>query len=309
MKKVLVVHYSQSGQLDRVAKQFSKPLVDSPDIEVTFENIKPVEDFPFPWPLLKFLDAFPESVYLDPPPIAAPALSGEEDFDLVILAYQVWFLSPSLPMTAFLQTPVARKLLAGKPVVTLIACRNMWLMAQEVMKSELADLDARLVGNVALVDEAGSFLSFVATPLWVLTGRRGPFLGGLVPRAGVAEQEIARSERFGIRIRDRLQANSPLDETLLQGLGAVKVEETLISSERTARRAFSLWGKLLRSLGPRGATLRKPVLLLYFVFLLLMIVTVVPLGVLIKKLLAPFNRDGIARQKRYFAAPSGEEPL
>ena len=174
MKKVLVVHYSQSGQLDSVVKEFTRPLVESDDISVTFENIKPVEDFPFPWPFFKFLDTFPECVYQDAPPIQEPAVSGDEDFDLIILAYQVWFLSPALPMTAFLQHPVARTLLNDKPVVTLIACRNMWLLAQEDMKAKLDELNAHLVGNVAMVDEAGSILSLFATPLWVLTGHKGP---------------------------------------------------------------------------------------------------------------------------------------
>jgi hypothetical protein len=306
MKKVLVVHYSQSGQLDSVVKEFTRPLVESDDISVTFENIRPVEDFPFPWPFFTFLDTFPECVYQDAPPIQKPGVSGDEDFDLVILAYQVWFLSPALPMTAFLQHPVAKSLLNGKPVVTLIACRNMWLMAQEDMKQKLEELNAHLVGNVAMVDEAGSVLSFFATPLWVLTGHKGPFWGGLIPRAGVAQKEIAASERFGRRIRDRLRFKGEVSPDMFQSLSAVRINEGLISSEKTAKRAFRLWGRLLRSLGPRGAWQRKPVLAFYSVFLVAMILTVVPAGMLIKRLISPLTRQRIAKQKAYFSAPSGE---
>jgi len=306
MKKVLVVHYSQSGQLDSVVKEFTRPLVESDDISVTFENIKPVEDFPFPWPFFKFLDTFPECVYQDAPPIQEPAVSGDEDFDLIILAYQVWFLSPALPMTAFLQHPVARSLLNDKPVVTLIACRNMWLLAQEDMKAKLDELNAHLVGNVAMVDEAGSILSLFATPLWVLTGHKGPFLGGLIPKAGVAEKQIKASERFGRRIRDRFRFKGEVSPDMFRGLSAVHVNEGLISSEKTAKRAFRLWGRLLRTLGPHGAWQRKPVLAFYSVFLILMIVTVVPAGMLIKRLLAPLTRQRIAQQKAYYSAPSGE---
>lgn len=306
MKKVLVVHYSQSGQLDNVVRECTRPLVESDGILVTFENIRPVEDFPFPWPFLEFLDAFPESVYQDPPPIEDPSVLGDEDFDLVIFAYQVWFLSPALPMTAFLQHPRARQLLDGKPVVTLIACRNMWLMAQEDMKQKLTELNASLVGNVAMVDEAGSLLSFFATPLWVLTGRKGPFWGGLIPRAGVSEKEIAASERFGRRIRDRLTIKGEISSEMFRGLSAVQVNEGLISSEKTGKRAFRLWGRLLRALGPRGAWQRKPVLMFYSVFLVTMILTVVPAGILIKRLISPLTRKRIAQQKTYFSAPSGE---
>lgn len=306
MNKVLVVHYSQTGQLDSITKRFTQPLVAAPDIEVVFENLCPEKPFPFPWPFLTFLDTFPECVYREPPQLTEPGVTADDKFDLVVLAYQVWFLSPSLPMTAFLQHPVAASLLKETPVVTLIGCRNMWLMAQEDMKQMLAGLGARLVGNVALVDEAGSFLSFFATPLWMLTGRQGPFLGGRIPQAGVARRDIDHCDRFGIRIRERLRAGGPIDETLLRGLHAVTVDDRLISSERAGKRAFRLWGRLLRALGPKGSWLRKPVLVFYSVFLIAMILTVVPLGMLVRKLTAPFTGKRIARLRANFAWPSGE---
>ncbi len=305
MKKILVIHYSQSGQLSSVVEHFTQPLVNLPDISVTFENILPQHDYPFPWPFFRFLDTFPESVYLDPPPMQPSSLQGDEDFDLIILAYQVWFLSPSLPTTGFLKSPLAARLLKDKPVITLIACRDMWLMAQEEMKKLLTGLDAHLIGNVALVDEAGSIGSFLATPAWVLSGDKGPHLGGLIPRAGVSDNDIVCCQRFGQRIVDTWARGEPLERDLLQGLNAVRVNETLIASEKTARRAFLLWGKLLRSLGPSGSIKRKPVLLIYVVFLGTMIVTVVPLGIVLKKLLTPLTKKRIAQQKAYFGEPSG----
>lgn len=305
MKKVLVIHYSQSGQLSKIAHRFTQSLVDSPDVSVTFEAVAPLEPYPFPWPFVQFFDTFPEAVYLDPPPMQNPMLSGDEDFDLIILAYQVWFLSPSLPITGFLQSPVAAKIFNNKPVVTLIACRNMWLMAQEQVKGMLDSLGARLVGNVALVDAAGGAMSFFATPMWVLSGNKGPWLGGLIPRAGVDPTEIERTVRFGDRILERLRSTEPLDESLLRGLGAVNVNERYIASEKTARRGFGIWGKLLRSIGPTGDHKRKPILLLYAAFLILFICTFIPLSVLIKTLLAPFTRKRIKKQKAYFEQPSG----
>ena len=305
MKKILVIHYSQSGQLSSVAKQMTLPLVEDPAIEVTYEAIKPIKDYPFPWPFVQFFDTFPESVYLDPPALQPSALSGDEDFDLIILAYQVWFLSPSLPITGFLQSPLAAKLLRDKPVVTLIACRNMWLMAQEEVKQMLQSVNARLVGNIALVDAAGGALSFFATPAWVLTGNKGPFLGGLVPKAGVDPDEISRTTRFGERIRKCFAANEVIDETLLRNLGAVDVNERYIASEKTARRGFRIWGKMLRGLGPSGSARRRPLLLVYAAFLILFICTFIPLSVLVKALAAPLTRKRIQAQKNYFEQPSG----
>jgi hypothetical protein len=52
--------------------------------------------------------------------------------------------------------------------------------------------------------------------------------------------------------------------------------------------------------------LRRGVLCLYIVFLATMIVTVAPVTALIKRFLGLFLQERIARQRAYFAAPSGE---
>ena len=282
-----------------------EPLRNDPNVALTIETLRPKQAYPFPWPILRFFDTFHEAIYLDPPELEPFQVDAYERFDLVILGYQVWFLSPALPVTGFLKSDAARKLLNDTPVVTVVACRDMWLMAQEQMKLLLAACNAHIVGHVALVDEAGSIGSFLATPLWVMSGKKGPKLGGLIPRAGVSPAEIAASRRFGERIVSVLAAEKPLDEGLLVNLGAVKVNERLISSERAIRSGFRIWGRLLRALGPQGALQRKPVLLLYILWLVAMILTVVPLAALLKALLAPLTRKRIAAQKAYYGAPSG----
>lgn len=305
MRSVLLIQYSQTGQVTDVARTIVAPLLEDPNIDVTIETLRPRTPYPFPWPVLRFFDTFPEAVYLDAPEMEPLSVEPTRRFDLVILAYQVWFLSPSLPVTGFLQSDAARELLRDTPVVTVIACRDMWLMAQEQVRTLLAECSARLIGNVALVDEAGSLGSFLATPIWVLTGSRGPHLFGLLPRAGVNPEQITASRRFGTRIATVLNQNGPLDDSLLRNLGAVNVNERLIASEQTARRSFLIWGKLLRSLGKQGAFVRKPVLLLYILFLATLILTFVPLSMLVKALLAPLTRERVAAQKAYFGSPSG----
>jgi len=53
-KKVLVVHYSQSGQLSDVLRHFVAPLADSDCIELRQVFLRPKIDYPFPWPFLRF---------------------------------------------------------------------------------------------------------------------------------------------------------------------------------------------------------------------------------------------------------------
>jgi hypothetical protein len=308
MKRVLVVSYSQTGQLADVVRSVTGPLAADPTIEVVFEILEPEEPFPFPWPFLEFFDTFPETVHDRPRPLRPLTVGADRSFDLVILAYQVWFLSPSQPMAAFLKTPEAARWLRGTPVITLIACRNMWLMAQETVKDKLRGLGAILIDNAVLTDRAPSAATFISTPLWMLTGRRGPFLRGAVPAAGVPAEDIAAASRFGEAIAAGLPSLDPSHpRPLLAGTGAVTVNERLIASEAIGRRSFRLWGRLLLALGRPGSVLRRAVLGAYIVFLAAMILTVAPLGALVKRALAPWTGARIARQRAYFAAPSGED--
>lgn len=305
MKRVLVLHYSQTGQLTDVVNSFTGPLLNCPGIDVVFKNLEPQIPYPFPWPFLQFFSIFPESVYMQPPEMTPLEIDPQQDFDLIILAYQVWFLSPSLPTTGFLKSETAKKLLRGKPVITLIGCRDMWLTAQEKVKHELQRLEAILIDNVVLVDEGGSATSFLSTPLWMFSGHRGPW--HFVPKAGIAADDINACDRFGKRLAEELSLDQPkLDRPLFKGLGAVHIKEKTIASELMAHRSFLVWGKILRAAGDQDSTGRRLAIHIYVVFLVTLILTLVPVSALIKKLLSPFTQTRIAKQKEYYSFPSGE---
>lgn len=303
MKKILVVHYSQTGQLSQMVQQFLRPLRHVAHIEIEECAIVPQTPYPFPWSFFRFFNTFPETVHLQPPPIVAPQFS-QARYDVVILAYSVWFLSPSQPMTAFLQHTHTRDILRGTPVITLIGCRNMWLMAQEKMKALLTQHGAHLVGNVVKVDAVHSALSFITTPLWLLTGKKQAF--GWLPKAGIADHEIADMARFGAKLGDVLQQDMGLDETLFQNMGAVHIDESLMMSEQAARRSFHLWGKWLMAAGRISPLLRRVLVYVYVVFLVAMIMTVVPMSMLLRRVFRRSLREKLAAKRAYFAAPSGE---
>ena len=302
-KRVLVLYYSQTGQLTEVVKSFTTPLKDSDTIEVVYQNIKPKNPFSFPWRFIEFFDAFPESVYMDGCEIEDLDIDKNEQFDLVILAYTVWFLSPSIPIAGFLNSPYS-KLLKDRPIITLIACRNMWLMAQEKVKKRLKELDATLIDNVVLTDRGSSLATFITTPRWMLTGKKDSFWG--LPQAGVDPKEIKRASRFGKALVDALKSNLEKEKKpLLQGLEAVKVDEKLIASEKIGHRSFWIWGGLIRKIGKRGDKKRVSVLIFYIIFLVTLILTVVPITMAIKPIIRKLNHKKVQEEKEYFEMPSG----
>ena len=303
MKKVLVLYYSQSGQLSSMAKSVTAPLMDNPEIELDYCPIKPIKAYPFPWSFYPFFDAFPEAIFMNGCPIE-PINNKYDDYDLVILAYSVWFLAPSIPITGFLKTDQAKVLLKDKPVITLIACRDMWVMAQEKMKKLLLDVKATLIDNVVLTDQGGILYAFITTPRWMLTGKKDPFL--FFPASGVSDQDIQDSRRFGDRINDAL--NNDLEKEkkpLLKNMGAVNVNGKLIATEKIATRSFTVWGKLIQKMGKPGNFLRKVMITIYAIFLASLVLTVVPLNLIVRKIISPFTKKSIEKSVIEYEKPSG----
>ena len=304
VKKVLAVHFSQTGQAAALLENIVRPLREQADVALTHVALDSALPFPFPWPFWQFLDTFPETVWLDPPALASLPLKGDEEFDLIVLAYPVWFLSPPPPLTAFLQHPVARAVLRGRAVVTATACRNMWVMAQETVKRLLRDAGARHLDHVALVDRGHALATFITTPRWVLTGRKNAFWG--LPAAGVAEADLHSASRFGIALLQALRrGDETRDAPLLTGLGACKVDTALVASERIGIRSFRIWGRGLRALGQPGAPARRLLLFFYLLFLVAAIITIVPISMLLRRVLAPLMGARLEQARRVYEAPSG----
>ena len=114
MKRILVVEYSQTGQLSAVLDALLAPLqAEGSGIEIVREKLQPLPAYPFPWPFWQFLDTFPETVAGEAPKLAplSPAATG--DFDLIILGYPIWFLSPAPALLGFLHSDTGRRLIQG----------------------------------------------------------------------------------------------------------------------------------------------------------------------------------------------------
>ncbi len=303
MKRVLVLYYSQSGQLKNMVNSATEPLKASDEVQVDYRKIEPVTKYPYPWPFYPFFDAFPEAIYMNGCEVE-PIDDLADDYDLIILGYTIWFLSPSIPVTGFMQSEQAKRLFKDKPVVTLIACRDMWVMAQEKMKKLISDLDATLIDNVVLTDQGGSIYAFITTPRWLLTGKKDPFW--IFPAAGVSKKELHESSRFGERILEGLKKSEEKAKTpMLTKMGAVTVNGKLVGTEKIATRSFMIWGKLIQKAGEPGSFARKIVITIYAVFLAILVLTIVPLNILVRRLIYPFRKEAIEKSVKYYEEPSG----
>lgn len=242
-KKVLAIYYSQSGQMKEIISSFTAPLIEA-GARCECIEIKPVDDFPFPWTGQSFFSVMPDCVLGIPGAIEEP-LFKEQKYDLVILGYQPWFLSPSIPSNSLLHNENFKKLIAGAPVITISAARNMWINAYVRVRKMLADIGAKHVGNVALFDRHANPVSFVTIFYWMLTGKKERYLG-IFPKPGVDKKDIAGAQKFGKTVAEHLVANSwdNLQEELLRQK-AVEIKYPLMFIEARAKPIFHVWAKII----------------------------------------------------------------
>lgn len=246
-KRVLVIHYSQTGQLSEIADNFCSGLMGE-SVQIDHLRIDAVPAFPYPWNRLAFFNTFPESVFGIPMPIKTSKVDETVEYDLIVLAYTIWYMAPSIPINSFLRSDQAKTLLNGKKVVTLIGARNMWVVAQERMKLLLKELNARLVGNIALVDRNPNLISIVTIIRWMFYGKKDPFWG--FPRAGILQKDIDGAEKFGQIVNRALMKDQTekLNAQLLEN-GAVTIDPALLILEKRASKIFKLYGNFIRAKG------------------------------------------------------------
>ncbi|WP_291864502.1 dialkylrecorsinol condensing enzyme DarA [Maribacter sp.] len=277
MKEVLVIHYSQTGQLTTILENMVAP-ISKESVHVTYYEIKPIKPFEFPWGKDSFYDVFPETFLQIPSEVETPPEEIlNKDYDLVILGYQVWFLTPSVPINSFLKSNAAKKLLNNTPVVTVVACRNMWLQAQEKVKRLLVDADANLVGHLAFVDKHINHISVVTIEYWMLSGKKDRYLG-IFPKPGVSDKDIAEAYKYAPPIKEAVLKNdfSTLQETFIK-LGGVIVNPYLVMTDKRGNVIFSKWANHIIKKGKPGEAKRLKTIKAFKYYLLFAIWVIAPI--------------------------------
>ena len=294
-KKVLVIYYSQSGQLGYILDHFTKPLSEAGHM---VENIvvHPANAYPFPWTGKSFFAVMPDCV-LQVPAALQPFALKENKYDLIVLGYQAWFLSPSIPFNSILNTPAVKNVLKNTPVITVTGARNMWISAMEAIKKILKQNEAKLVGNIALVDKHHNFVSFITIFHWMFKGKKDRYLN-LFPKPGVADEDIINTAVFGSTVLQHLNSDSweGLQENLVQQK-AVEVKYNLMFIESKAKRIFGIWAGFIAKRKKRTAWL---VVFKYYLLIALFIAAPVILTV-DAIFFKPFLSGRIRKQKQYFS--------
>ncbi len=109
MGRVLVIYYSNSRCTRHALDALMAPL-STAQHDVQWHTIEPLRHYPMPWKPWEFFETYPDALAGDLPSLAPTKLETSQDWDLIILGWQVWFLRPSPPVQAFLKSGDAKVL-------------------------------------------------------------------------------------------------------------------------------------------------------------------------------------------------------
>ncbi len=276
MKNILVISYSQTGQLNAILRNICNPLEQDPGINIDYYYIEPEPQYPFPWPSDEFFRTMPDSVLGNACNIKPLNIPEPEKYHLVILGYQVWYLSPSIPVSAFLKSKEGKQVLAGKNVITVLGVRNMWIMAHKIVQSLLNDAGAFHTGNIVLEDKNNNIISVLTIIKWLMHGKKGPYKN--LPEAGVSKSDITNTARFGKIILEALTENKRCYQADLLPEGAVRIQYPIYQMEKNARRIFKIWAGIIAKKRQKGSRIETIWLRIFKYYLLFMIFGISPLA-------------------------------
>lgn len=275
-KKVLAIYFSQSGQLKEIINRFCEPLIEA-GVSVEKVQVHLKEDFPFPWTTERFFSVMPDCV-LGVTKEIQPFTLQSTQYDLVVLGYQAWFLSPSIPFNSLMQLPVMQQVLKNTPVITLTGARNMWVNAFTKAKVLINNTGANHVGTVALVDKHLNLVSIFTIFHWLVGGKKTKYLN-FFPLPGVSQQDIDNVTTYGTATLPYLQKNEwgGLKDELI-AKKAVVPRFHLLFMEGKAGIMFNIWARVIaKKQNKKGWLVAFKYYLLFALFIFAPIVFVVNL--------------------------------
>lgn len=262
-RRVLVFYYSLSGSLFRAISRALEAI--SSDLPVVFYPIEPEKPFKFPCSWQSFFRYFPEAVLQIPCRIKGVTIDLRAD-DIIILAFQPWFLHPSLPVSAFIRSNHFGRIVRNREVVLFTCSRNTWINALRIVRERVDLMQGMVIAEVAIADSAGEYSSALDFIRWFFTGRNNPFdviLNRELPRVREQFREVLLDSR----------SQSPFTIPLEHMPG--------YSFEKRVVRRFTAWASFIRNSSGRHTRLIRS--MLFQAWILFALIFISPLMKLILK--------------------------
>ncbi len=184
--RVLIVHYSLTGQSARVAHAMALALrergceAEEAAIEFTDERWVPkLSKFPMTHPIPQIASILPAQLRHKTGEIGIPPAAQGGDYDLVLLASPTWWFQTSMPIRSYLESPEARTVLDGTPFACVSISRRYYSINLGQVKKLAEKNGGRFIDKTHFVVAGGQVKSMLSWLGYMKHGEAQPRVFGL----------------------------------------------------------------------------------------------------------------------------------
>lgn len=212
--RVLLLYYSFTHQTHRVAEAMADAFrADGCEVEmcaIEFDDPRYRIAFPFrPHFWSKLLRWFWPQLCGKTGVVRVPETVINQQYDLICLGSPTWWLKPAMPVTSFLKTDDAAKLLHGKRFAAFAVCRAIWWNNLRIVKKLARRCGGSFVDGAAFcfrgnqVQTALSFINFMQNEK-----NADRYWGIRIYDFGVTEEGLSKAKDFAHRLASSLNSGT-----------------------------------------------------------------------------------------------------
>jgi hypothetical protein len=127
------------------------------------------------------------------------------NYDLVCIASPTWWLHPCMPIRSFLESDVARTLLAGRRCAAVAVAHRYWRDDLRILKQHIVRLGGEYVDGGHFTAGGGPVDSMLALFSYLSTGvTKDRYFGIKIPPATLEPSYVGQSQALANRLADNL---------------------------------------------------------------------------------------------------------
>jgi hypothetical protein len=209
--RVLFVYYTYTQQTLRVVEAMADVLrerrCEVRQARIEFTDPRYAEQFsrfPFRHPYLDVARMLSPQLRHVTGQIRVPDTVREGEYDLVCIASPTWWLNPCMPIRSFMESDLARTVLAGKRFAAIVVCHRYWKSNLATLKALGIKKGGEFVNGIHFIAAGGPIGSMLALMGYLATGvSRNRYLGVKIP-ANLQPSYLDEARAFANELADRL---------------------------------------------------------------------------------------------------------
>lgn len=200
-KRALVLYFSMTEQAEKAAGAIKRGL-EAEGVSVDVSLIEPVKPYIFPFKSRLGFFKLSLNVWRGQKIKIKPLEVNPDNYDMIILGTQTWWMSPALPVRAVFNDVGNKHIFEGRNVAVFVVSRGLWQGNLRMTLGSLRKFGANIVDTIPLQHRGKEPYRLITLGGYLLTGKefKPDWLKKILYHYGLDEVELQRAEAFGRRL-------------------------------------------------------------------------------------------------------------